>query len=126
MNNLMFLYGSLKVGKELHFFDERDDVTYIGEFVSENKFHMIDLGSYPALIMPPPGKPRFAIMGELWLVSDEVFEILDHIEGYPHFYDRQQINTPHGPAWVYYLDQPIRMRSQSGRVKQKGNTQVWI
>jgi len=27
----------------------------------------------------------------------------DHLEGYPRFYDRVQVPTSHGDAWVYFM-----------------------
>lgn len=62
-------------------------------------YDMINLGSFPGVLV---GGDSY-VVGELWEVDNEAMKDLDRIEGYPTFYNRQIVETLHGPAWMYYL-----------------------
>lgn len=103
----VFVYGTLKSGGRVRGLDTlgwmrdiEDAATLIGEASTVNaSFSLYDLGSFPAACIEGDNK----ILGEVWEVNDEMFEILDGIEGYPTFYDRTRVNTTHGEAWMYYI-----------------------
>jgi gamma-glutamylcyclotransferase (GGCT)/AIG2-like uncharacterized protein YtfP len=64
-------------------------------------FTMVSLGAYPACI--PDENATTPILGEVWRVDDETFQRLDRLEGYPHFYDRKEVDTFAGKAWIYCM-----------------------
>ncbi len=113
--DLVAVYGTLKQG----FHNNRllSSSTYLGTERSVPEFLMISLGGFPGLIS---GTERITI---------EVFRLdsaqsglsLDYLEGYPSFYNRRQILTTHGLAWVYYLDK------DDGRYSNKDTVEggVW-
>lgn len=53
---------------------------------------------------------RVPIFGEVWEIDDEMFRRTDRLEGYPHFYDRKEVDTPYGQAWIYFLNREDSMR----------------
>ena len=54
---------------------------------------------YPAVCL----QGRHAIRGEVYHVSDEQFGLLDELEWYPDFYQRIEISTDFGAAWMYIV-----------------------
>lgn len=80
------------------------DAQKLGADITQSKFHMLDLGRFPALMLD--GDHR--VTGEVWLVSSETLAELDRIEGYPDFYDRVKAKTHRYPGehWLYYLPDP--------------------
>lgn len=94
----VFVYGSLKQGFGNHRLLEGSK--YLGEAVTKPEFTMYDLGAFPAITRGGSSE----IHGEVYEVDDNVFQRLDALEGYPNFYDRMQIETPYGEAWVYFVD----------------------
>lgn len=98
--HLVAVYGSLRRGMGNHRLLER--AQYEGTcFVSG--FEMYSLGGFP-FIRPDNDKDK-KVFAELYKVSDNEFARLDMLEGYPHFYNRKQIQTPDGAAWIYFIDQ---------------------
>lgn len=96
----VFVYGTLKRGNSLRGLDRMGDAEFVSESSTvDNKYNLWCLGAYPAVSVDGCNR----IKGEVWEVDDAVFEQLDMIEGYPGFYNRQQIETEHGKAWMYYL-----------------------
>jgi len=71
-----------------------------------NDANLYDLGTYPGA---RPGEAF--ILGEILTVAPAVIEILDQIEGHPHFFYREWITaeTPNGPmdAWIYYAPESL-------------------
>ena len=61
---------------------------------------MFDLGAYPAVTQ----NGNDVIHGEVYAVSEDTFNELDALEGYPDFYDRIQITTSFGRAWMYVVN----------------------
>lgn len=59
---------------------------------------MHDLGPFPACTV---AEPQYEVKGEVWEIDERTLALLDRLEGYPSFYDRIQINTTIGQAWVY-------------------------
>lgn len=94
----VFVYGSLKQGYGNHPLIATGEL--LGEHITEPKYTMYSLGSFPAVTL----RGDTGISGEVYAVDDETFARLDRLEGYPHFYDRTVIDTPHGEAWMYFLE----------------------
>lgn len=94
--NIVFVYGSLRKGFGNHPLLERSK--YLGEHFTEDEYTMYSMGAFP--VVAEGGGSH--IFGEVYEVDDNVFSALDRLEGYPDFYNRKQIRTEWGLAWMYY------------------------
>lgn len=94
-NTLVAVYGSLRQGHGNHVLLE--DSEFLTTELSVPEFTMWSLGGYPALL---PGEDKVVI--ELYNVDSYTFARLDQLEGYPVHYDRREIPTSRGEAWVYF------------------------
>lgn len=96
---LVFVYGTLKQG-----FGNYNRLLATSEFVSNHstqpEYTMFDLGSFPGV----KTNGVHQIHGEIYSVEDCTFKRLDQLEGYPNFYNRIEIPTPYGDAWMYVLN----------------------
>jgi gamma-glutamylcyclotransferase (GGCT)/AIG2-like uncharacterized protein YtfP len=100
MDNLVFVYGSLKTGGTIRGLDGMPGAEIVGKATSTYPdYNLLDLGAFPGVI-----KGTSHIQGEVWKCSDEIFKTLDEIEGYPDFYNRVKTETSQGRAWMYYLE----------------------
>jgi gamma-glutamylcyclotransferase (GGCT)/AIG2-like uncharacterized protein YtfP len=100
MTNKVFVYGTLKGGNQLRGMNKFANATLIDTATtSDAAYSLYDLGAFPAVVMG--GNNR--VQGEVWQVDEDIMQQLDYIEGYPEFYDRKQINTTSGVAWVYFI-----------------------
>ena len=100
MENLVFVYGTLKKGNQTRGLDGFANAEFVGTAITTYAIYSLyDLGAFPAVTLKGNNK----IQGEAWLVDDETMNILDRIEGYPDFYNRTQIATTKGDAWIYYI-----------------------
>ena len=104
---LLFVYGSLLSDMHNHSILSSSDL--LGVCKTEPIFDMVDLGAFPALLM----NGQTAIQGEVYSVSEAVYEMVERLEGYPSFYDRTSLRTPHGEAEVYYLPRRDSRREYS-------------
>ena len=86
----VFVYGSLKNGYGNHSLLNGSEFINIATTV--DKFIMIDLGAFPAVIDFGNDNDRNTISGELYLVNDTVLERLDQLEGHPDWYQRRVVN----------------------------------
>jgi gamma-glutamylcyclotransferase (GGCT)/AIG2-like uncharacterized protein YtfP len=100
----LFVYGSLKKGFGNHRLLETSE--FLGEetLPKEQGFHMISLGSFPAIV--PNSIQATPIYGEVYEINEPVFIRIDRLEGYPTFYNRRLVPTKYGAAWVYFLKSP--------------------
>lgn len=100
MNNRVFVYGSLMGGHAVRGLHKFTGVKKINNATtSKPDYSLFSLGAFPAVTLNGPSK----INGEVWAVDDTVFAELDAIEGYPDFYNRVEVATTSGVAWMYYL-----------------------
>ena len=98
--NKVFVYGTLKRGNSVRGLDTWGNADFVGDAVTSlSHFSLHDLGIFPAV--SNTGEDHIA--GEVWTVSDETLDNLDRIEGYPDFYNRMQVDTTQGRAWMYYI-----------------------
>lgn len=97
---LVFVYGTLLTGESNHHLLEGSELR--GTEVA-NGFLMKDLGRFPACVEEADN--HIPVIGEVWKVSPETFARLDRLEGYPYFYNRKQIPTFDGPAWIYFCNE---------------------
>lgn len=96
--NRIFVYGTLKRGqRNAHYMR---GARYIGSHVTEKIYSMYEFGAFPAVCRGG----RHAIRGEIYRVSDQHFGILDAFESYPEFYQRIEIPTRWGDAWMYIVE----------------------
>jgi gamma-glutamylcyclotransferase (GGCT)/AIG2-like uncharacterized protein YtfP len=83
MDNLVFVYGSLKTGGNIRGLDGMPGAEIVGRAkTTYPDYNMLDLGAFPAVI-----KGENHIQGEVWKCDDEV-----------------KTETSQGRAWMYYLE----------------------
>ncbi len=93
----LFVYGTLKRGFHNHYV--LGDAKFIGDYITKPVYTMLDIrGAFPALRLGG----TTAIIGEVYDIND--LELVDQLEGYPTLYDRSEIATDYGNAWVYHFD----------------------
>jgi gamma-glutamylcyclotransferase (GGCT)/AIG2-like uncharacterized protein YtfP len=97
----VFVYGTLQSGNTQRGLDQfGSHAELIGPaHTTEGEFNMYDLGAFPGVVL----QGTHNVVGQVWEVSNEAFDQLDMIEGYPGFYDRRPTETTLGLAWMYYL-----------------------
>lgn len=94
----VFVYGTLKQGHSNH--SLLSTARLLGEYTTPPEYTMYSLSAFPAVSL----KGCTPIVGEVYEVDTPTFERLDMLEGYPGFYDRTQIQTHFGPAWIYHIE----------------------
>lgn len=97
------VYGSLRSGMGNHRLLAHIADFAEGETVSE--FKMYSLGGFPAIVAQRGSK----IKVEVYEVDDDTFARLDMLEGYPSFYNRQQVDIlledgTIDNAWIYFIE----------------------
>lgn len=115
---LVFVYGTLLSGEINNRLLETSEK--LGSDVISG-YVMLNLGMFPALI--PEDNASTPITGEVWKVSTATFQRLDVLEGYPHFYNREQVDTFAGKAWVYYMHE--RSAGMRGEIISHGNWKMF-
>jgi gamma-glutamylcyclotransferase (GGCT)/AIG2-like uncharacterized protein YtfP len=96
------VYGSLRKGFGNHRLVE--DSTYLGTDYTYPEFTMYSMGGFPYVMH----EGNTSMVVELYDVDDNVMARLDRLEGYPTFYDRKQIPTSQGDAWIYFMHTAYR------------------
>lgn len=96
MSEVVVVYGTLKRGYANHDVMNAAGGTYLGDTFVHGAT-MFSLGAFPAISFDAGN----GIYGEVYEVED--ISPVDRLEGYPHFYDRKQVSTPYGKAWVYHM-----------------------
>lgn len=95
--NRVFVYGTLKSGqRNAHYMH---GARYLGRHVTARRYSMFEFGGYPAVCE----RGGHAISGEVYLVDERRFRRIDDLEWYPHFYQRIEIPTNWGQAWMYVV-----------------------
>lgn len=99
----VFVYGSLM--KDFWNQDLLSKSEFLGKATTHQNMKMISMGAFPALI---PTNKQNTIFGEVYCVDSQTMTNLDHLEGFPKFYNRKKVivNTSQGEveAWVYFID----------------------
>jgi len=120
----VFVYGSLRQGHGNHVLLEQDGAEYVSTHRVRLPFFMISLGGFPGLIKDDSGH---YITGEIYRVDEHVMSDLDRLEGFPSFYNREQIEIDGTFCWIYFLNNSehysVRDRVTSGNWTQfvRGN-----
>ncbi len=117
MDELMFVYGTLKKGYGNHFI--MDGAKYLSEAYIVG-WEMRDLGGFPAITKSDGGK----VHGEMYIVSPQVLKRADKLEGYPSLFNREKVKSDKGfDAWVYYMEHETKSTViESGRWLRKNIT----
>jgi gamma-glutamylcyclotransferase (GGCT)/AIG2-like uncharacterized protein YtfP len=109
MHNIrVFVYGTLKQGHGNH--RCLDGAVFEGKARTvPNRFKMVSLGAFPAIITLPEGAESAPIKGETYLVDEKILSRLDMLEGYPNLYNRRNIAVRNeegqwAEALVYYME----------------------
>jgi gamma-glutamylcyclotransferase (GGCT)/AIG2-like uncharacterized protein YtfP len=108
MQHRVFVYGTLLRGEGNH--GLLAGAEFLGEHRTEPRFSLLQLGAYPGLI----SRGGTAVRGEVYRVNDAGLRRLDRLEDYPRLYDRTQLPTPFGRAWVYLYRGSITDRRPIG------------
>ena len=107
---LLFVYGSLKRGHRNHWL--LADQEFLGEAITEARYRLIDLGTYPGMIDDPNG---VSVTGELWVVVECALAELDafECEDAPYFRGPVAIVGRAEPIEAYFFrgDVPAGVRT---------------
>jgi gamma-glutamylcyclotransferase (GGCT)/AIG2-like uncharacterized protein YtfP len=95
--NRVFVYGTLKRGQRNDHF--MHGAEYLGLHRTEEIYSLYDFEDYPAVCL----RGAHSISGEVYRIDDRQFRALDDLEWYPHFYQRIEIPTAWGAAWMYIV-----------------------
>jgi gamma-glutamylaminecyclotransferase len=89
MGFTLFVYGTLKRGKPLHFYLQR--AQFLGVGVTADRYPLIlaEEGWYPYLL-DLPGK-GYRVTGELYSIDYPTLKVIDRVEEYPDYYIRKKI-----------------------------------
>ena len=97
----VFVYGTLKRGQRNDHFLR--DAEFVGEYRTRKIYSMYQFEDYPAVCL----NGKHAIQGEVYHINQRQFKMLDDLEWYPHFYQRLEIPTAYGKAWMYYVREEL-------------------
>lgn len=112
--NQVFVYGTLKRGYSNHAVMTDAGGVFRGETVIQD-YSCINTPWFPYAV---PEKGSF-LEGEVYEVED--LEILDHLEGYPHLYNRQITQSRFGDVWIYFCEKD----EINDYIKEYGCTKRW-
>ena len=101
------VYGTLKRGFSNHHLLQHAD--YLGETLLRD-LTLYDLGLFHAARLEPSRGVRVEVFG----IGESTLEALDQLEGYrpwqpeDSFYQRHELSTPLGMAWVYIYNRSFQ------------------
>ena len=106
--HIVAVYGSLRQGLHNHRLLQAADVEFLGKGLTDNTAFLYSLGAFPAISQPSLNEGAEQIVVEVYAGGEQTFKNLDRLEGYPEFYDREQVGvtTDEGDkhsAWIYFL-----------------------
>ena len=99
----VFVYGTLKRGYGNHRLLE--DAVFAGEAVTAPKYRMFDAGAFPYMVVDEDS--GIPIHGEVYVITPEILERLDSLEGVAYGHYRRikvDIDTLDGPPEEVGLD----------------------
>lgn len=109
--NRVFVYGTLKRSqRNAHFMQGAE---YLGQHSTDTIYSMYEFEDYPAVCE----HGSHAISGEVYRIGERQFRMLDDLEWYPHFYQRIEIPTAWGDAWMYI----VKLKLCHGKRQIAGN-----
>ena len=86
-NTLIFVFGTLKRGYRAN--DKLKDQPFLGSAITIPRYKMFDVG-FPMIFKNVTGHQ---VKGEVYLVSPGCLSDMDYYEGYPSFYQREEIDV---------------------------------
>ncbi|WEM42041.1 gamma-glutamylcyclotransferase [Photobacterium sp. DA100] len=98
----VFVYGTLRAGEANAYLLK--DAVRLGDECLASGYILHDLGAYPAAIASLGGTQ---LLGEVYQINDEILHSLDWLEEYPVEYDRVEIMTSYGVAWIYLYNHSV-------------------
>ncbi|WP_114766568.1 gamma-glutamylcyclotransferase family protein [Vibrio rhodolitus] len=102
MQQLVFVYGTLRQGESNHHY--LAGAEFLGLYETPPEYALYDLGAYPAVI-----SGHQVIFGEVYLIDDQILTGLDALEDVPVEYRREQIATSFGDAWIYLYQDAAKL-----------------
>ncbi|NPE30568.1 gamma-glutamylcyclotransferase [Methanococcoides sp. SA1] len=119
--NFLFVYGTLKKGHKNHHL--LDGSSFVSKNCTENKFKMLDMGDFPAVVK---GDSVSSIFGESFNVDDSILFAIDGFEG-KWFCREEVILKDSSVAWMYFLSNDVSYEGCSSIVpgiwlKDKGGS----
>jgi len=100
--NLVAVYGSLKKG--FGNYPLLSTSNFLGECTISG-FRMFSFGAFPFVLKDM--RSNYPIHCEVYEVSNETLQHLDYLEGYPQFYNKDNVSTPYGRATIYVLNRSL-------------------
>lgn len=103
MRNLIAVYGTLRKGQPNHCVIDNSNTVYLGEDHT-NEITVFEVGLFPTAKLIK-SKKGFDV--QVYEIDDWCFKEVDKLEGYNEdnpetgLFDRVQIKTKFGDAWVY-------------------------
>lgn len=98
----IFVYGTLKRGYRAHHLIDHSDNRFIGEALSQPRYHIYDLGGFPGM------KENLAVdggvRGEIYEVNDTTLQLLDRYECVDSgLFERREIELEDGTTALAYF-----------------------
>lgn len=123
MDNIKIgVYGTLKPGHGNHRYIV--GAKYLGPARAPDDFVVVDLGPYPAAVVRDAKLPghsnAHAPVLQVYEVDEAQRRAVDTLEGHPHYYKREEVETDVGKVWMYVL--PLRSGQKGVDIVEDG---VW-
>lgn len=99
----VFVYGSLKKGFQNH--SLLKESKFIGN-AEISGYKMYNLGYFPGIV---ESDAKNIVKGEIYKIDKNVETRLDYLEGIPHLYRKEYINTEFGVCIVYVYNRDVSM-----------------
>lgn len=112
--HLIGVYGSLRQGMYNHRLLDNDGAEFIKHYTYTLPYKMIAYSSFPALI-PEKDEKTNNVDFEVYAVDDNTYRMVERLEGYPSFYDKDTFSDPNleQPIEFYYIhDEDGRLAKQ--------------
>lgn len=97
------VYGTLR--RKYHNHRLLNGATFLGESILSLENHLCKwYGVVPVLWEFDEGSnfKHYELPVEVYEIDDTILERTDWLEGYPTGYDRKEVDTEYGKAWIYY------------------------
>ena len=75
----------------------------LGSARTAARYHLVDLGPYPALVEVPDEHGGCAVSGELYEIDARTLRRLDRFEGHPDLYRRAPVELASGELAIAYF-----------------------
>lgn len=97
-----FVYGSLREGEANA--GLLKNAVKLGSECLHGGYILYDLGPYPAAVASSKGRQ---LWGEVYQINECTLRALDWLEAYPVEYDRVEVDTSYGKAWIYLYNHSV-------------------